>query len=235
MRKNRKIIAGFLFGTIYLILTANFLHADTIYFKDGRRWEGIILKQNKNAIELDLGFDIARLQRTKIARIVTGSREENRVIRNRLEVKKLNMRNQRKAYELRPIEAPLLEQEGHLFAEVLLNNKIRTNLLIDTGASVIVLPREIGKALGVEPNRSNPKIYLRAADGRKLKAEMVILKSVKIRNLEVKNVHAAVLYDKPRDMVYKDGLLGMSFLRKFNFKIDYENKKIMLERLKDKV
>lgn len=42
---------------------------------------------------------------------------------------------------------------------------------------------------------------------------------------------AAILLDDVAGINFKDGLLGMSFLKNFNFKIDQSNNRITLEKL----
>jgi predicted aspartyl protease len=74
-------------------------------------------------------------------------------------------------------------------------------------------------------------VELIMADGRKTEAKMVILESVSVQDSEIKNIEAAVLPEKDSAAVPEDGLLGMSFLKKFNFKIDQKNDKLILEKL----
>ncbi|MFH1398429.1 MAG: hypothetical protein ABIH27_07770 [Candidatus Omnitrophota bacterium] len=52
-----------------------------------------------------------------------------------------------------------------------------------------------------------------------------------VQGVEAKEVDAAVLLDEVAGIKFKDGLLGMSFLKKFNFKIDQANNRVILERL----
>ena len=60
---------------------------------------------------------------------------------------------------------------------------------------------------------------------------MVILGSVGVQDSEVENIEAAILPEEDSASIPEDGLLGMSFLKKFNFKIDQKNDKLILEKL----
>ena len=42
---------------------------------------------------------------------------------------------------------------------------------------------------------------------------------------------AAILIEEEQGMGFKDGLLGMTFLNKFNLKIDLKNMKVVLEKI----
>jgi len=51
-----------------------------------------------------------------------------------------------------------------------------------------------------------------------------------VQGVEAKGVGAVVLPEGAAFTRGEDGLLGMSFLRKFNFKIDHTTKKLILEK-----
>jgi predicted aspartyl protease len=53
---------------------------------------------------------------------------------------------------------------------------------------------------------------------------------VKVENVEAEDVPAAVLTEAITRPGYEDGLLGMSFLNRFTFKVDYNSGKLILER-----
>ena len=69
------------------------------------------------------------------------------------------------------------------------------------------------------------------ADGKQINAKQIVLDSIKVENVEAQGVEAAIILDEISDAGLQDGLLGMSFLKKFNFKVDQRNKKLILEKL----
>ena len=113
-----------------------------------------------------------------------------------------------------------------IIVEALLNDLVKANLILDTGASLVVISPEIMDKLGLDIKKGVP-ILTTLADGRKVKAKLVILESIKVKGVEVKNVQAAVLENQ--ETTTEDGLLGMSFLENFMLKIDAKDNKLILE------
>jgi predicted aspartyl protease len=60
---------------------------------------------------------------------------------------------------------------------------------------------------------------------------MVILNKIKINDVEAKNVLAGIILEENSGLMLRDGLLGMTFLKRFNFKIDRKNMKLVLDKL----
>ena len=101
---------------------------------------------------------------------------------------------------------------------------------MDTGASIMMLRKDVAKKLGLDLDTAKFDMQVQLADGRKVNAKYVVLESVKVQNSEALNVDAAVLLDEA-DISFGEGLLGMSFLSRFNFKVDQKEKKLILEKL----
>lgn len=114
-----------------------------------------------------------------------------------------------------------------IIVEAWLNNLVKVNLIVDTGASLVILSQEIIDKLGLDLKDEGSPMLVTLADGRKVKAKSVILKSVKVGEAEVKNVQAAVLEDK--EVTDEDGLLGMSFLENFLVNIDVKANRLVLQ------
>jgi clan AA aspartic protease (TIGR02281 family) len=103
---------------------------------------------------------------------------------------------------------------------------------LDTGASLVVLRKNIAQKLGIDLRNVQSDLKMQLADGRQVNVKSLVLESIKVQNAEAKNVEAAVILDEEtQGSEFYDGLLGMSFLRKFNFKIDQKEKKLILEKL----
>lgn len=96
--------------------------------------------------------------------------------------------------------------DGHYRADTLVNgNQIR--LLVDTGASMVLIPHEKAGSLGIDVNTLDFSMPVTTANGRSTVAP-IRLETVQIGSIRVNDVAAAVAH--PGSL--KSGLLGMSFL-----------------------
>ena len=226
---------------LILILTYFFIFipevdADIVYLKNGRNIEGIIKSEDENGIKLDIGFGTVGFRKDEIERIERSSPGESGVLRKQWEIRKLETEERVRKEQLRKEQEPkrldILQELGHIIVNATLNKKVATQLLLDTGASVIVLSYNIGKRLGIDSYAGGNIVQLQMGDGRIINAKYILLESVNVQGVETDNVGAAVLLEDIPDMAFKDGVLGMSFLNRFNFKIDQSKKQLILEKLR---
>lgn len=111
-----------------------------------------------------------------------------------------------------------------------LNGEVTCLLAVDTGASLVVISKEIAGRLEINPGDSVEDAQLMLADGSLIKSKVIRIKSVTVGNSTVYDVAAAVTDRPPGPEV--DGLLGMSFLNNFNIKMDVANENLILETIK---
>ncbi len=224
-------------------------NADTIYLKNGRNIVGIIKSKDDEGVKVDIGTGTVGIRTDEIDRIEYSSSEQYWQLRRKYDEDKEARESQKKAQEAaqekareaapeqlltRPKEVDIIKVGNHIFVEAVLNKEVRAQLLVDTGASIIVLSSEMAGKLGVDMSsvRKKDLIPLQMGDGRQVDARYVRLKSVSVEGVEAKNVDAAILPEGAVKPNFKDGLLGMSFLKRVNFSIDSNNKKLVLEPLK---
>lgn len=100
--------------------------------------------------------------------------------------------------------------------------EINTMLLLDTGASITVLYKEIADKLGMELGK---KVKLMVAGGRIVDAYRSRLAYIKSGSLIRRNVIVSILTNNGPTLQHK-GLLGMNFLRHLNYHIDYRKNTI---------
>ena len=100
--------------------------------------------------------------------------------------------------------------DGHYRAEAEVNG-VRLMLMVDTGASMVLLPYERVRALGIDPDALEFSMPVRTANGLSSVAP-VRLSSVKIGPVAVFDVEAAVA----RPGVLDIALLGMTFLERLS-------------------
>lgn len=121
----------------------------------------------------------------------------------------------------------LIRRGNGLAASVLLNRKVIADLIIDTGATDTVISSKLAKRLGISINRGRD-ILCRMADGRSVNGKQVNIREIKVGGARVYNVQAIVL--DSGEIGDSSGLLGMSFLNNFVFKIDTEKELLVLQK-----
>jgi clan AA aspartic protease (TIGR02281 family) len=228
----------FILGLVFLILLGFKLqaNADILHLKNGRTIEGIIKKEDDSDISLELGFGVAKFPKDQIESIQRSSSEDLQLIRQEWvqekEASEASDREIKHRQEYAPKQAVMDKQSGHIMVETTLNKKIKANLMLDTGSSLMLLSSRIAVSLGIDVSvNAGDIVELVLADGRKVKAKRIILENVSVQGSEVEKVEAAVLLEQDDKVFAHDGLLGMSFLKNFTFKIDQKNDKLILEKL----
>jgi len=210
--------------------------ADTLYLRNGRSIEGLIKREDVDNVDLEISFGSMQFSKKQIEHIDRSTPEEAQSIREEWAEEKLQKQQRDKEAESirehEPKQVSMDKQSGHVVVATTLNKQVKANLILDTGASLIILSHKIANNLGIdaELKSANP-IELILADGRRIEARKMILKNVSVQDSEVENIEAAVLSEEESAAIPEDGLLGMSFLKKFNFKIDQKNDKLILEKL----
>jgi len=140
----------------------------------------------------------------------------------------LGMEQDQKRKDLEGISIPLTSDgQGHLLADVLINNTIHASLVVDTGSPVIMLTTAFIKKLDLDLSQSNMG-YVELLNG-KYKAAAISLNSVTLGDAHAQDVSATVLLENANEI--KDGLLGLSFLSKFHFTLDQKGQKLILRKV----
>jgi len=102
-------------------------------------------------------------------------------------------------------------------------DRIPVDLMIDTGASMVVLPESYADKLGFKPEDLHVGLSQTASDTVHVKVGT--LKSVTVGNVTAEQVHVSFM---PDDRLNGAKLLGMSFLHQFRFSLDDEASELML-------
>lgn len=111
------------------------------------------------------------------------------------------------ATEVRRAATLQLRGDGHYWARALVNNKASVEFMVDTGASVVALTVRDAQKLGLDPKSLDYDWDIRTAGGV-VKGASVVIESIKINQVHIRNVEAMVLPE-----ALDQSLLGMSFLR----------------------
>ncbi|CAB1276097.1 retropepsin-like aspartic protease family protein [Candidatus Nitrosacidococcus tergens] len=102
---------------------------------------------------------------------------------------------------------------------------INMPLLVDTGASLVVLPASIMPKLGLNPNQLKDQ-EIQTANGA-LQAKLSRLKTLTLGSEKIPNVEAAFIEDQ---LLGSYGLLGMNVLSQYVITIDDQHNQIVLNK-----
>jgi len=120
---------------------------------------------------------------------------------------------------------PLTPAGNQFLVDVWVNEDTQLRLLIDTGASLTVITPEALEALGIELGETARRVRVNTAGGP-VEAPVLRIDSLAVGDYKVSSLDAGVI-ELP-DMPDVDGLLGMNFLRHFQFFIDQHEHQLRL-------
>ena len=214
-------------------------YADMVYLKNGRSLECFFKSEDEKSIELEVKGGVVKFERDQVVRIDKSTPEESAAIRNRWErdriaaqARKIKQEAEEKTREeTRPREIEFSQDSPSIVLDVRLNRKLDAKFVLDTGATMTVVSKVIAKKLGYEFDKDKSDIKLQVADGRQIEAKKIVLNSIIIQGVEANDIESCVILDDKLNAAFGDGLLGMSFLKKFNIKVDHKTKKVILEKI----
>lgn len=122
---------------------------------------------------------------------------------------------------------PLDDRGNSLYANVVVGDQT-VSMVVDTGATLVVLPNDLAAKLGVQPGPGDPELILTLADGRSIPARGATVPVMRLGTFEAKDVDVAVL---DPSAVAAEPLLGMSFLGSFRSELDPAAKTLRLTRV----
>ena len=119
-----------------------------------------------------------------------------------------------------------LQALGNQFlVDAWLNNSQAAVLLLDTGASLSIISRRLLEALRIPYQSADRSAWFSTAGGR-IRAPVITLDSIALDGVVVENIEVGVIDEFDNQQF--DGLLGMNFLRYFEFFIDQNENKLKL-------
>jgi aspartyl protease family protein len=112
------------------------------------------------------------------------------------------------------------DARGHFFADATVNDQ-PLRLVVDTGASVVVLSAADAARLGIDW-RDAPRAAMQTANGRNI-GYFVKIDRIRVGGIELRNVDGVVL----EQGLGSYGLLGMSFLNRLEMRRDGEKMELI--------
>ncbi|MCA9013377.1 MAG: retroviral-like aspartic protease family protein [Planctomycetaceae bacterium] len=127
---------------------------------------------------------------------------------------------------------PLRRDGNTFYATVVINGKHTTEMVVDSGASLISLPYELAVSMDLKPEPNDKRILLSIADGSTITGVLKKIPLVRVGTFEVKDVECAVLGP---EAVSATPLLGMAFLGEFQFQLDSAESTLGITRIDGEV
>lgn len=109
------------------------------------------------------------------------------------------------------------DEAAHLLVEATLCRREKCYLILDTGAHSVTLSPALVEVLGLT-NRLGEEVDVGLAGGLRTKGRKLSIPQLSVLGQEATDVEAVML-EEPG--VGVDGLLGLTFLRRFNYRIEY--------------
>ncbi|MFC1590779.1 retropepsin-like aspartic protease [Candidatus Omnitrophota bacterium] len=195
-----------------------------VKLKNKGRLAGIIREKTDDEIMLDVGFGTMGILKSDIEKIGPPSDEERDELMRHWEAKDPSFK---RAPERDVTKIDYLDAD-RITVNVVINDKVRTALLLDTGAPYVTVTPEVGAKLLGDNKAISKSVTMNWVDGSATKGRKVLLESVMVGNAKAKNVEA-VICEMPILISGTDGLLGMSFLNNFRVRMDTTRREIVLE------
>jgi aspartyl protease family protein len=114
---------------------------------------------------------------------------------------------------------------GTVVIDAVLNRRLTVPLLLDTGADITVLTRQVARDIRLSALEHLPTREFKTAGGA-AKFPIATLQSLRVGTAEARDVEVAIDVDGHMPV----GLLGMTFLRHFKVTVDHQRGQVTFER-----
>ena len=114
--------------------------------------------------------------------------------------------------------------------EVAINGKHKQMMVVDSGASVVLLTAEVAQQIGLTASPNDTILKMIVANGDKVDARLTHLDSIRLAQFTAENVECVVL---PSSVKGAACLLGGTFLRHFVYKMDLASGTLQMSQVRD--
>ena len=118
--------------------------------------------------------------------------------------------------------------EGLIVVAVVLNEGVKSNMILDTGANLVVVTEELSERLNQKPSSGGEVARLRTNCGE-IEGRHLVINKVAVGDAWKENVPSIVALNSSM-LKGLDGLLGLSFLGDFKITVDYQTNRIILTK-----
>jgi len=209
-----------------MLCVAASARADVLRLTNGRSVNGIIKNEEGDSVVIYIAGGAMTFPKTSILSIERSSQDDNRHQRMQWAADSAQaMQSQGTGSASGGVAFP--DDPNRIYIHALLNRTIPATFLLDTGAPYVTIRKGLAGRLGVSLD-DGPIVDVSLA-GKTVKAIQTNLKSVDVGGYQNNNVPVLILMQDTGLADMKDGLLGLSFLNQYNFKIDYAARQLILE------
>jgi clan AA aspartic protease (TIGR02281 family) len=120
----------------------------------------------------------------------------------------------------------LIRRNGVDHVDVMLNGKGPFRMVFDTGAGPTTLSSALATELGLKP--TGRSVNLVVADGSKVTAKEMVIRTVSLGRLQIKDVTCVVMPEEKKEV---EPLLGQSILQRFDFKYTQGTGRLVLTKV----
>lgn len=126
--------------------------------------------------------------------------------------------------------APAHRRKDCTVVKVTVNDRTDGNFIVDTGAAVVTLSRAFADRADVAVEEKDNTVTVVMADGSRREGVAAVLKAVRVGDMTAGDIDAVILPEAPAAGL--DGLLGMSFLRRFNVRLEAGTGRLLLQEFR---
>jgi clan AA aspartic protease (TIGR02281 family) len=210
---------------------ATAVNADVVRLKNGRSVKGVIKNDEGDSVVVSIPGGALTFPKTSVESIDRASLDENR---------QQHMQWAAEAASREKAQAPVRKKgsisfpdtPNRIYISAVLNRTVPVTLLLDTGAPYVIIRKGLARRLDVSLDRGQTVEVSLA--GKTIRAVQASIRSINVGGYQNEDVPALILLQDTGFPDMQDGLLGLSFLNNYNFKIDYGARQLMLEEKKDR-
>lgn len=121
----------------------------------------------------------------------------------------------------------LRPNNGTYLIDTVINGKHPKTMILDTGASLVLLTESAARSAGVRFDSRTELGFAKVADGRIVPVRRILLDSITVGGFTIRQVECAVIPDQQSKV---DALLGGAFLDHFTYTVDPDANVLTLTR-----